>query len=382
MPRIEKNLHWLMSATEEPNSLFGPLERRLFRVTAVLCGVMLLLTVVGIILWAISGILQIFSNIVVPLAVAGILALVLFPVVDTLQRRLRMARVWAVALLYVLFTLCVSGLLWITVPEIARQAGAFTDALPDMLNTLETQLTHFTPWLMPMIADRLSTLEFGTALPGMSTVGNTLQAYLGALAGIAFVPLYLFFALLSGGTLRGKVRDALSLSQSATRLNTLYVLDTFVGYVSAFFQGQLLIGFIMGAMLATGFTTIGLTLAIPIGLFLGLLNVVPYLGTIVGLLIVIPLASIQPGGGSDLVVMALAVFLFVQFLESWLLTPKIMSERSGLHPALVVLSIFFWGTALNGVVGMVLAVPLTAFIVAIWSRVWQGQVNKDGPAVT
>jgi predicted PurR-regulated permease PerM len=53
-------------------------------------------------------------------------------------------------------------------------------------------------------------------------------------------------------------------------------------------------------------------------------------------------------------------------VESWLLTPRIMAERSGLHPAVVVISIFFWGTVLGGIIGMILAVPLTAFIVAVW----------------
>lgn len=56
----------------------------------------------------------------------------------------------------------------------------------------------------------------------------------------------------------------------------------------------------------------------------------------------------------------------MQLVESWLLTPKIMANRSGLHPALVVISVFFWGTALNGIIGMILAVPLTAFLVAVW----------------
>jgi len=66
------------------------------------------------------------------------------------------------------------------------------------------------------------------------------------------------------------------------------------------------------------------------------------------------------------------VFTVVQLLESWLLTPKIMANRSGLHPALVVISVFFWGIALGGIIGMILAVPLTAFIVAVWSQAKAG----------
>lgn len=105
------------------------------------------------------------------------------------------------------------------------------------------------------------------------------------------------------------------------------------------------------------------------GFVLGLLNIVPFLGTLVGLLVVLPMAYFQPDGGVELLVFAGVIFAAVQVIESWLLTPKIMANRSGLRPALVVISLFFWGTALGGVIGMILAVPLTAFFVAIWREI-------------
>jgi predicted PurR-regulated permease PerM len=80
------------------------------------------------------------------------------------------------------------------------------------------------------------------------------------------------------------------------------------------------------------------------------------------------MAYFQPHGSLQLVGLSLLVFTVVQLVESWLLTPRIMADRSGLHPALVVISVFFWGTALNGIIGMILAVPLTAFLVAVWAQ--------------
>jgi predicted PurR-regulated permease PerM len=157
-------------------------------------------------------------------------------------------------------------------------------------------------------------------------------------------------------------------------------MDVFVEYVTTFFQGQLIIAVIMGALYATGFTLIGLKVAILIGLVLGLLNVIPFLGTLVGLLIVLPMSYFQPDGGVQLLALTLLVFGVVQLLESWLLTPKIMADRSGLHPALVVISLFFWGIALNGIIGMILAVPLTAFIVAIWSEIKREIEAHGGPS--
>jgi predicted PurR-regulated permease PerM len=114
---------------------------------------------------------------------------------------------------------------------------------------------------------------------------------------------------------------------------------------------------------------IGLRFGVLAGLALGLLNIVPLLGTLIGLLLILPMAHLQPGGSVQLLVMNATAFAAVQLIESWLRTPKIMGNRSGLHPALVVISLFLWGTALGGITGMVLADPLTAFHVAIWSEI-------------
>ncbi len=109
-----------------------------------------------------------------------------------------------------------------------------------------------------------------------------------------------------------------------------------------------------------------------LGLILGLLNVVPFLGTVIGLVIVLPLSYFQPDGGIGVLVVTILVFAVVQLIESWVLTPRIMAHRTGLPPVLVVISVFFWGIAFGGVAGMILAVPLTAFLVATWSQIKAG----------
>ncbi|MFH1498000.1 MAG: AI-2E family transporter [Verrucomicrobiota bacterium] len=150
------------------------------------------------------------------------------------------------------------------------------------------------------------------------------------------------------------------------RDDVVFLATEFVNIVVSFFRGQLLIGLIMGVLLAIGFTAVGLKFGLLIGLVLGVLNIVPYLGTIIGLCIALPLAFLQPGGGWETVIWVSAVFVIVQNIEGWFLTPKIMGERTGLHPVMVIVSIFFWGAALNGILGMILAIPLTAFFVTAW----------------
>jgi predicted PurR-regulated permease PerM len=86
----------------------------------------------------------------------------------------------------------------------------------------------------------------------------------------------------------------------------------------------------------------------------------------IGLGIGLPLAYFQEGGGWLLVLLVLAVFTVVQVVEGNLLTPKIMGDRTGLHPLAIIVAVFFWGSALEGLLGMILAIPLTAFLVVFW----------------
>ena len=117
---------------------------------------------------------------------------------------------------------------------------------------------------------------------------------------------------------------------------------------------------------AFGFTLVGLKFGFVLGLVIGLLNVVPYLGTLTCLATALPIALLQTDGGWKLAGLVLAVMGAVQMTEGWVLTPKIMGDRTGLHPMAITVAIFFWGTALGGPLGLVLAVPLTAFLVTAW----------------
>jgi predicted PurR-regulated permease PerM len=357
----------VMSAQLEPPRLFGSVERRLFRATAVLFSMVALVLLIALVVWALAETLSYFYKLVLPLSVAGILALVLYPVVDFLEERLRLHRVAATGLIVLLFMAFFVGAAILLVPTLVRQISHFADIAPGVLATSQDFLsTHF-PGLYKAVMENVK--EGGAlkeVVPEMENPGVKLKSYAGILVGLGFVPLFLFFALLSGGRLRAQTESFLAVFSPPAQKNALYFIDVFTRQVTGFFQGQLVIAVIMGAMFAVGFQVIGLKGGILVGLVLGLLNIVPFLGTLVGLLIVLPMAYFQPDGSLQLLGLSLLVFTVVQLVESWLLTPRIMANRSGLHPALVVISVFFWGTALNGVIGMILAVPLTAFLVAVW----------------
>ena len=99
-----------------------------------------------------------------------------------------------------------------------------------------------------------------------------------------------------------------------------------------------------------------------IGMALGMLNIVPYLGSMVGLAVALPIAFFQADGGLGTCLLLLVVFAIVQQIEGWFLTPRIMGSRTGLHFMAIVVAILFWGTVFDSVLGLVLAIPLTAFL--------------------
>ncbi|MFL1455371.1 AI-2E family transporter [Marinobacter sp. GN3S48] len=349
--------------------LFNAVELRLFRYTAVLLSLVALTALIGIILWAFSWVLNEFYNLLLSLSLAGILALVLHPVVEFLETRLHLPRLLAIILLLMAFFAGIGGLIFLFVPTLVSQIVQLMTILPNTLANWQEYFSIYFPELSAMISSSLENSDGKESLPVLEDPGTTIMNYLGLLAGISFVPLFLFFTLLSGDLLRGQASELLSVFRKPIQQKVLYFMDVFVGYVTAFFQGQLIIAVCMGTLYALSFTLIGLKFGVLAGLVLGLLNIVPFLGTLIGLLVILPLAYLQPDGGVELLILAGLAFAAVQLVESWLLTPKIMANRSGLHPALVVISLFFWGTVLSGIIGMVLAVPLTAFFVAIWSEI-------------
>lgn len=367
--------------------LFSAVELRLFRYTAALLCLVAMTALIGVVAWTLGWILNVFYNLLLPLSLASVLALVLYPVVGFLERWVRLPRLLAVVLLLVTFFLSIGGLVFLLVPIVVSEAVKLMTVLPDILKGWQAYFSFHFPGLSSMISAGMESAEGEEAtavLPGLEVTRQTIMSYLGLLAGISFVPLFLFFTLLSGERLRVQASELLSIFRKPTQEKVLYFVDVFVEYVTAFFQGQLIIAVCMGTLYALSFTLIGLEFGVLVGLVLGLLNIVPFLGTLVGLLVVIPMAYMQPGGGLELLLFTGLAFAAVQLVESWLMTPKIMANRSGLHPALVVISLFFWGTALSGIIGMVLAVPLTAFFVAIWSEIKAGlrrtlSVRDAGP---
>jgi len=329
----------------------------------------------------VGRILAFFSSVLWPLAAAGVLALILRPLVRMIEQRFRGRRLTAVILLYGIFVLLVGGALVLLVPPLVGQLIDFIAYLPTLWERVNTFVQeHYPQWIalakkqlanpsVRSIADGLASESkalFGAAIPSVrAAFGGVLDVF-AFITHLAIIPVYLFFFLLMRGEPTGDLGRHLPFLKPGVRADVVFLASEFIAIVEAFFRGQLLIAACMGVLLSVGFSVIGLKFGLFIGLALGLLNIVPYLGTILGLAIALPLAFFQPGGGWQMIGLVLLVKALVQCVESWVLTPKIMGEQTGLHPVAIIVAIFFWGTAFNGVLAMLLAVPLTAFFVTAW----------------
>jgi predicted PurR-regulated permease PerM len=324
--------------------------------------------------------LSFFSGVFLPLAVAGILALMLRPYYDALLKRLR-SPVLAAILVLVSFLLPLVLLLWFFGAMVVEQTTHLVQQIPDWWSQMNNAVQRRMPelqqyWDKQGLSDRLQVFlsRYGDRVAGaMSSVGNgVIAAGAGVFRTIAgwlnwlVVPVYLLFFLTGSPFRTAGMDDIFPFLKPETRRNVIYLVTEFLKILVAFFRGQVLVALAQGVLYALGFVLVGLQFGVVIGLLLGLLNVIPYLGAIIGLLIALPTAFFQDGGGNVTLVLSVLVIVVVQMIEAFILTPRIVGTKTGLHPMIIIVAMFFWGTALGGVLGMILAVPLTAFLVVFW----------------
>lgn len=339
-----------------------------------------LLLAAGSLLYLIGVFVTRFSNVFLPLAVAAVLALVVRPYFELLRRRMPAPLAIACVFLSLLIPLGLFG--WFF--------GAMAvEQIADLIENGPTMWTSFRAWLAekwPAVAryfeeqdieQRLRTAVSGqeqellrglqTGLEGVWEVARSVAGWIGGLLSWAVLPVYFaFFLLVDPRDRLLALDDKLVFLKKETRANVEYLARQFVQILVSFFRGQLIVAFLMGCLFALGFSIIGLRYGLVLGLALGFLNVIPYLGSIVGMAVALPLAFFQEGGGLAKVILVLVVFTLVQMIEAYGLTPRIMGNRTGLHPVAIIVAVFFWGSALGGVAGMILAIPLTAFLVVFW----------------
>ena len=346
----------------------------------ILAGVVIV-AAIGVLFWVIGLFLTTFSGVLLPLAVAAVAALVFKPEFLWFRKRLHAPPILAVILVFLSFLIPLVIFAWVFGALIVDQASDLIAKAPDAWASMTAAVNQRWPKFMAIVSDSAFLDRLGAAVEGQeeALVGGlqtlSVKAFaagagvirgIGALLGWVVLPVYFAFFLIVETDPREGFEQTLPFLKEETRKDVIYLIRQFVDILVAFFRGQLIIALLQGMLFALGFTVVGLKYGFLIGLALGFLNIIPYLGSMIGLGIAVPLALFQEGGGWGRLIAVLVVFTVVQMIEGYLLTPKIMGDRTGLHPMAIIVAIFFWGTALSGILGMILAIPLTAFLVVFW----------------
>ena len=360
----------------------GPLgltenQRKAIRAAVTTLAIFVVVAAIGALARLLIEFVQNFSNVLLPLAVAGVLALVLNPFFEWLRGRMRLPAPVAVAVVFLALLLPFVAFFWFFGALAAEQLTDLAHRIPVWWRQLVATTQERWPQILRFFEENplgqrikeAASGQAGAVASGLQSVGRqalsagaVVLRWLGALFAWAVLPIYLvFFLLADRGTFRNWEKEVFPFLKPETRHDVVYLGSEFVRLVVTFFRGQLII-----ATAQASFSLAGLRYGFILGLTLGFLNLIPYLGSIVGLGIALPLALFQEGGGWWLVAVIVGVFTAVQMIEAYLLTPRIMGDRTGLHPLAVIVAIFFWGTALQGILGMILAIPLTAFLVVAW----------------
>jgi predicted PurR-regulated permease PerM len=228
------------------------------------------------------------------------------------------------------------------------------------LPNLERQLPYF--------AEKLWTLT-------KNSIGGFLGVF-GFLLSLVMVPIYLFFLLKERPAIQRRWKEYLPLRNSPLRDEVAALLLQINKYVIAYFRGQLLVCLVDGILIGSALTILGLNFAPLIGVLVVGLTMIPYVGIILCWIPAVLIAAAQWGDWMHPLIVT-GIFIVIQNLEGMFYAPRIVGNSVGLHPMTVIVSIFVWGLLIGGLLGPLLAVPLTATIKVLMARyVWGRRIRE------
>ena len=214
------------------------------------------------------------------------------------------------------------------------------------------------------------------------SVGGFLGVF-GFLLSMIIVPIYLYYFLIESRNIAQSWGDYLPLRASEFKDEVIAAFNEINGYLIAFFRGQLLVSLINGTITGILLGSVGLDFGLLIGLMLCFLGIIPYLGITLCWIPAVVIASVQNGAGTWIPsehwwvfpLVVTFIFFIVQQVDGLLITPKIVGESVGLHPMTVMASVFVWSLLIGGLLGAIVAVPLTATIKVLLRRyIWQAKL--------
>src|SRR5467141_5016138 len=412
--------------------------------------VVLLIVIAGAVVYVGANRISFLQPILIPVAIAAILAYLLDPLVTELCRR-KMGRGMAIAVIFVSVFIALVGLIWWVVPTISMQSANFARELPSytqkardrivdlivqynrvaggstgrgksassglvnfLLGTPPPHAPSPTPPAAPTPAPQTtaSPVEAISAAPAKISsaerqqleakadkiipnlerylptladkIWNIIKKSIGGFLGITgfllsliMVPIYLFFLLKERPRIEKRWKDYLPLRASPLKDEIAAALSEINSYVIAYFRGQLLVCLVDGILIGSALSLfVGLNFAPLIGLIVVILTMIPYIGIVLCWVPAVLIAAFQYGDWWH-PFWVTVIFIVIQNLEGMFYAPRIVGKSVGLHPMTVIVSIFVWGLLIGGLLGPILAVPLTAIIKVLLTRyVWGPRLRE------
>ena len=329
------------------------------------------------------------SSVLLPFFIAWILAYMIYPFVLFLQNKCRLRyRVVSITVALLVVFAVIALVSFLIIPPIVRESIRMSElisvyfhdtlASSEFLVSIQKMLQSYAnDNSLIQLIQQSSVVDVAETLflKAWEFLSGTINFALGLLGSVV-VLLYLFFILMdyekiSEGWLR-------FIPASKRKFTGMVVQDVKNG-MNAYFRGQALIALLVGILFSIGFLIIDFPMAIGLGLFIGLLNLIPYL-QLVGFIPTVILALVKSADTGQsfwiIILCALAVFAVVQTIQDVILTPRIMGHVMGLNPAIILLSLSIWGSLL-GIIGLIIALPLTTLLISYYRRFILRETSED-----
>lgn len=355
--------------------------------------------ILGIIIIGILMLLKRLSSVLLPFFIAWLIAYLIYPLVTFFQYRLRLKN-RILSIFCALFSLLLIGAaaFYLLVPPMIQESGKVKDLLVQYFSS-GTSNSNVPQTLSEFLRENID-VQFITdlfnkenlldamkeAVPRVWSLLSDSIDLIFSFFTVFLILLYVIFILL----------DYESISEGWTHLVPTKYRSFVVGLLNdvkegmnRYFRGQAFVALCVGILFSIGFLIIDFPLAIGLGLFIGALNMVPYL-QVIGFIPTIMLAILKAAdtGGNFWIILAsaTAVFIIVQIIQDGFIVPRVMGKITGLNPAIILLSLSVWGS-LMGMLGMIIALPLTTLMLSYYQRfiinkenIHKGELSKNQPS--
>jgi len=410
----------------------SPTQVRILWVSLTALSIAVLVATIGAFVWGLGIVLGKLSPVIWPVAIGGVIAYILDPLVDFFERR-KVPRTRAIVLVFVICAAIVLALFGSVVPRMVIETRRLVEHMPTYAQTAQNRVSGWmskvsqkptvVAWIERFLpgqfkgsegtnsvpspptpdgppappvpepgksspSDQLLASQLGanvikwasTVLPGVGTWFASQLSHVASLAvtliALAMAPVFTFYFLQEKTGIQTRWSEYLPVTKSHFKDELVFVLGAINDCLIVFFRGQVLVAVCDGVLYTIGFAVIGLPYAILLGAMATVLTMIPYIGAMATCTAALLIAVIQFGDWKH-PLLVLAVFGVVQTLEGFVIQPKILGDRVGMHPLTIIIAVLVGTTLLGGVLGGILAIPVTAALKVILTRyVWKERAAR------